>query len=78
MARMTREFDHLSTQNFERIRAQIGHQKSDEILKACLDYNLDLKLNLEKSQKSIQSILSNCHKKIGKSGQEIRNHLMFK
>ena len=78
LLKMSQRFDNLSNENFDRIKSQIGNWKTDEILKACLDYNLNLKLNLELSQKKIDSMLNKNKRAIEKSGQSIKNYLMFK
>lgn len=78
LLKMSQRFDNLSNENFDRIKSQIGKWKTDEILKACLDYNLNLKLNLELSQKKIDSMLNKNKRAIEKSGQSIKNYLMFK
>lgn len=53
-------------------------QNKFDALKTCLDYNIELKMNFEKSQKKIESLINTYTRKLEKEGQDIKNYLMFK
>lgn len=75
---MGRRLDDLASRNFERVKAQTEKGAAREVLKACLDYNLELKLSWEKGRRAVQRLLGASQKELRRAGQELRNLLMFK